>query len=129
MFGVKVPVPVDDQVPVVLPSVMLPVNAASEGLQMDWSGPAFTTAFSSTNIFTLSALLHTPWVIVHFNMTESPIMSPVIPEAGDAGVVIVAVPEITVQFPVPVAGIFPESVAVVTLHNILSVPAIAVVGI
>ena len=45
---------------------------------------------------------------------------PVIPEVGELGVVIVGVfgPETKVHSPVPLVGVFPAKVAVVTLHKL-----------
>ena len=55
--------------------------------------------------------------------------SPVTPDVGEAGVVMVAVPETTDQFPVPTPGVFPAKVAVVTPHGgFISSPALAMVG-
>lgn len=56
--------------------------------------------------------------IVHLKVTVEPIVKPVTPEVGDVGEVIVAVPETTVHVPVPVTGVFPANVAVVTLHKV-----------
>ena len=54
---------------------------------------------------------------------------PVTPEVGELGVVMVAVPETTVQFPVPTVGVLPARVAVVTPQaGLISEPAAAVVG-
>ena len=47
--------------------------------------------------------------MVHLNALV-PIPIPVTPEVGEEGEEIIAVPEITVQSPVPSAGVFPESV-------------------
>jgi len=55
--------------------------------------------------------------IVHLKVADIPINNPVTPEDGEEGVVIVAVPETTDQFPVPTAGVFHASVVVVTLHK------------
>ena len=53
----------------------------------------------------------------------------VTPDKGAVGVVMVAVPEIIDHKPVPVTGVFPDSVAVVTPHaGFISAPALAVVG-
>jgi hypothetical protein len=54
-----------------------------------------------------------PFEIVQRNVLI-PTLKPVMPEVGDVGVVTVALPAITVQAPVPTAGIFPVSVAVVS---------------
>jgi len=57
------------------------------------------------------------FVIVHRNVVELPTVKPVTPEVGDDGVVIVPLPDIFVQVPLPTAGVFPAKVVVVTLHN------------
>ena len=67
--------------------------------------------------------------IVHLNVADAPITNPVTPEVGDEGVVIVAVPETTDQFPVPTVGVLPANVVVVTLQRFWSEPALAVVGL
>ena len=53
--------------------------------------------------------------------------SPVTPEVGEAGVVIVAPPAITVQAPVPTVAVFPAKVAVVP-QTVWLEPAADVVG-
>ena len=54
---------------------------------------------------------------------------PVTPDILELGVVMVAVPETTDQFPVPVVGVFPAKVAVVASQaGFISEPASAVVG-
>jgi hypothetical protein len=55
--------------------------------------------------------------IVHLNVVDAPTTNPVKPEAGDEGVVIVAVPDTTNQLPVPTMAELPANVAVVTLHR------------
>jgi hypothetical protein len=50
--------------------------------------------------------------MVHLNVF-APMANPVTPEVGLEGVVIVAVPDTTVQVPVPTVAVFPASVAVV----------------
>ena len=67
-------------------------------------------------------------MIVHLKVADPPTVSPVIVDVGEAGVVIVAAPAVTVHKPVPVAGVLPASVAVVTLHRFWSAPAAEVVG-
>ena len=59
---------------------------------------------------------HTPFEIVHRSVTLEPIVKPVTPEVGEAGVVIVAGGTITLQAPVPTVGVFPAKVAIVTLQ-------------
>ena len=68
-------------------------------------------------------------VIVQRKVAVEPTIKPVIPEVGDDGVVIVAVPETTDQEPVPTVGVFAAKVAVVAqAAKVWSVPALAVVG-
>lgn len=67
--------------------------------------------------------------IVQRRMATPGTAKPVTPEVGEEGVVIVAVPETTVHVPVPVVGVLPAKVAVVTPHaGFISKPALAVVG-
>lgn len=58
-----------------------------------------------------------PFVIVQRNITEVPTGKPVIVDTGDPGLVIVAVPDITLHAPLPVTGTFPANAAVVVLHT------------
>ena len=60
----------------------------------------------------------TPLEIVQRKVDEAPMVNPVIPDVAKAGVVTTAVPAITVHAPVPVIGLFPARVAVVTLHKV-----------
>jgi len=57
-----------------------------------------------------------------------PLPKAVIPLFGDVGDVIVPAPEINVHEPVPAAGVFPLSVAVVAAQSIELLPALATVG-
>ena len=52
-----------------------------------------------------------PFVIVHTNVF-TPVVKPVTPEVGEAGVVTVAVPAVTVQTPVPIIGVLAAKVDV-----------------
>lgn len=55
--------------------------------------------------------------------------NPVTPEVGEAGVVMVAVPETTVHKPVPTVGVLPANVVMVESQaRVESGPALAVVG-
>lgn len=65
-------------------------------------------------------------LIIHSNRFE-PTLRPVTPDEGSDGIVTVALPEITAHVPVPIAGVFPASVAVVA-HTVWSGPASAIVG-
>ena len=74
---------------------------------------------ASTAITTLSVDDgHTPLEIVQRKVEDAPMVNPVTPEVANAGVVTTAVPAITDQAPVPVAGAFPANVAMVTLHKV-----------
>ena len=69
-----------------------------------------------------------PFVIVHLNVTDEPTTNPVIVVVGEFTDVIVAVPDITLQVPVPTVGASAAIVAVVILHKSWSAPALAVLG-
>ena len=58
-----------------------------------------------------------PLLIVHLNVALAPTVKPVIVVVGLLAVVIVAVPDTTLQLPVPVVAVLPAMVAVVTLHK------------
>ena len=58
-----------------------------------------------------------PLLMVHLKVTLDPTVIPVTVELAEPGVVIVAVPAVTLQVPVPVAGTLPARVALVTLHR------------
>ena len=68
----------------------------------------------------------TPLEIVHLK-TLFPTESPDTPDVGEVALSKIAVPEITVQSPVPIVGEFAASVATVE-QIVWSVPALAVVG-
>ncbi len=57
-----------------------------------------------------------PLEIVHWNVFM-PTLNPVTLEVAEVGVVIVPVPAMSVHKPVPVTGVFPAKVEVVTLHK------------
>ena len=57
----------------------------------------------------------------------TPTLNPVTPDVGEVGAVIVPPPAITVHAPVPTAGVFPASVAVVA-QTVWSIPATEIVG-
>ena len=117
------------QIPVPTTGV-LPASVVVVTLHRFWSEPALAVVGSwSTFILTVSTEFgHEPLEIVHVKVADAPVISPVTPDVGKAGVVIVAVPETTAQIPVPTAGVFPASVVVVISHKFWSGPALAVVG-
>ena len=73
---------------------------------------------SATLIITSSVEeVQAPLAMVHLKVAVPPTTSPVKVEVGEEAVVIVAVPDTTVQVPVPVAGVLPAKVVVVTLQR------------
>ncbi len=56
-------------------------------------------------------------LIVHLKVALAPTVNPVIVVVGLLAVVMVAVPLVTVQAPVPVVGVLAAMVALVTLHR------------
>ena len=73
--------------------------------------------------------VHVPLLIVQVNVALLPAVIPVTPEVAEAGVVIVAVPEVTDQRPVPVLGELPAKVNDAVLHCSIALPALEVVGV
>ena len=72
--------------------------------------------------------MHVPLVIVQRSVALVPTGTPVTPLVANVLVVMVAVPAVTVQRPVPIPGTLPASVKLAVLHCVMSVPAAAVVG-
>ena len=71
--------------------------------------------------------VHGELEIVHRSVAVPAAASPVTPDVGELGVVMVAVPDTTDHAPVPTVAVFPANVAVVTPHaGFISVPALAV---
>lgn len=121
LFIVHTPVPA---VGVFAASVALPVE------HIVWPGPAFEmvegkeTTMSTSSVLAGQAL----FVIVHRSVAVVPGTKPVSPDDGDDGAVMVAVPETTLQLPLPITGALPERLAVVTLQRVWSGPAFDEVG-
>ena len=65
---------------------------------------------------TVSADVQVPLVIVQRKVAGVPANTPVTPEVAEEGEVIVAVPLITLQLPVPTLGALPASVKELLLH-------------
>ena len=117
---VTVAVPaITDQAPVPVPGV-LPANVAVLTLHKVWSEPAEDTVGEASTEITTSSVeeAQTPLDIVQRRVEEAPMVRPVTPDVGEAGVVTVAVPETTDQAPVPVPGVLAANVAVVVLHKV-----------
>ena len=73
--------------------------------------------------------VHGELAIVQRSVAVPGIAKPVTPDVGEFGLVMVAVPETTVQVPVPVVGVLPAKVTLLILHaGDISDPALAVVG-
>jgi hypothetical protein len=108
-------------VTVVSPHVAAPV----------WSGPALAVVGVALFVSITSSVVavHTPLEIVHLNVALAPAATPVIPETGEDGVVIVAVPLTMLHKPVPLIGVLPANVKFPLLQLVWSAPAFAVVGI
>ena len=73
--------------------------------------------------------VHVPLLIVQVNVALVPAVTPVTPEVAEAGVVIVAVPLVTVHKPVPMLAVFPARVKADVLHWLIAEPATDVVGV
>jgi hypothetical protein len=67
-------------------------------------------------------------LIDHRKVAELPAGTPVTPDVGEDGFVIVAVPETTDHEPLPTVGVFPASAKLPLLQFDWSLPALAVVG-
>ena len=96
--------------------------------QTCWSGPAFDVV-GEASLVTMTVSFDAAQVPFEIVQTKlfAPTDSPVTPEVGELGVVTVALPAMTVHAPVPTAGVFPPSVAIVEQTS-WSGPAFAVVG-
>jgi len=68
-------------------------------------------------MITLSVLVHEPFTMVQLNVAEVPATNPVTADVSKDGVVIVAVPAVTVQVPAPTIAVFPVRTLPPTLHK------------
>ena len=107
---VQLPVPMEG----VLPDKVVVVT-----LHKLWSIPAPEVVGGDAILITISSpeLVQDPLLIVHRNVAVPPTTRPVTPVVGEEDEVRVAVPDTTLQLPVPVVGVLPDKVAVVTLHK------------
>ncbi len=98
---------------------VLPAKVVLVTLHKFWSAPALAVVGGAAILMVTSSVdaAQAGLLIVHRNVTLLPIVKPVNPLVGLLGLVIVAVPDVTVHTPVPIAGVFPARVAVVTLHK------------
>src|SRR5690606_13668736 len=100
-------------------------------LQFSLSKPASAVDGGSWFIRSMSSELgvHPPLLIVQRKVAVVPTGTPVIVVVGEVGLVIVAVPETTVQVPVPTTGVMALITNVLLSHCSISTgPASAVVG-
>ena len=125
----------DEIIPVPEISVHMPVPVTGEFPAMvvveshsAWSGPAAAVVGSGSRVIVTSSTDEgqVPFAIVQ-RKTFAPTLKPVTPELGEFGDVTVPVPETSVHVPVPIAGVFPASVAE-DAQIVWSGPAAAVVG-
>ena len=125
-----VPLPaIVDQAPV--PTVgVFPAKAEVVILHKFWSEPAAAVVgdWSICSHIVSTEFGQTPLEIVQVSVSVLPDVNPVTPEVGLDGVVTVDEPKITAQVPIPITGVFPANVDVVTLQSVWSAPAAAVVG-
>ena len=118
---VQVPIPVIG---------LFPERSVLVTLHKDISVPASAVDGGASTVIIISSEegLQDPLDIVHRNVAEEPTNNPVTSEVGEAGVVMLAVPDTTVQTPVPTEAVFPAKVVVVRLHNTWSELASATSG-
>jgi len=110
--------------PLAVRVVELPIQTEDEGeAVMATTGPALTVIFiwSEEGLQGLFDMVH--------SSTTVPAPRPVIVDVGEAGVVMVAVPETRVHNPVPTVGVLPARVTVELVQAVWSAPALAVVGL
>jgi hypothetical protein len=95
--------------------------------------PASATVGVAVLVRTTSSVLgvHTPFEIVHLNVTLKPAVRPVTVLTFDVGVVIVApfAAPMIVQSPELIVGALPAKVKLPLLHCSWSAPAAAIVGV
>ena len=96
--------------------------------QIVWSGPAAEVVGNGSTFMVIVSVLavQVPLLIDHTKVF-TPVVKPVTPLVGEAGVVTTPVPAITVHAPVPVVGVLAASIAV-GLQIVWSMPALLTVG-
>lgn len=96
---------------------VLPTSVKEELLQLTRSEPALATVAAAWFVKTTSSVdEHVPFVIVQRKVAGVPAVTPVTPEVGEDGDVIVAAPLTTLQAPVPEVAVLPASVKEPLLH-------------
>jgi hypothetical protein len=95
----------------------LPASVKEVLLQFTRSEPAAATVAAASFVSTTSSEdEQVPLVIVQRNVAGVPAVTPVTPDVGDDGVVIVAVPLTTLHTPVPEEAVLPARVKAPLLH-------------
>lgn len=87
-------------------------------LHWSWLDPALEVVGAAVLVKATSLVLAVQGelLIVQRNTAVEPAGTPVIPEVGEEGVVIAAVPLTKLQLPVPIVGVFPANVKLPLLH-------------
>lgn len=107
---VQFPVPVDGVLAAIINEPLL---------HWAWSGPALEVVGRASFWITTSSELDAQLlVMVHLSVTDVDGATPVIVVVGEDGLVITALPEIIVQFPVPETGLLPAIVNVDVLQSV-----------
>ena len=98
----------------------LPERLAVVVLQISWSAPAVAVVGRSSIVITTSSVDEgqVPLAIVHSNVVVDPAARLVIPELAELVVVIIALPAMTLQLPIPIIGVLPLSTDDVVLHSV-----------
>ncbi len=96
---------------------VLPASVKEVLLQLTRSEPALATVAAAWFVsITSSEVVQVPLVIVQRNVAGVPAVTPVTPEVGEDGDVIVAEPLNTLQTPVPEVAVLPARVNDPLLH-------------
>src|ERR1017187_2794849 len=106
---------------------LLPARVVTRTLQRFCVAPALATGAGAASLMVTLLLVEgqTPLEMVHSRTDAAPGVSPVTPELNTVGEVTTAEPEVTVQAPVPGAGLLPARVVTRTLQRFCVAPALA----
>ena len=106
LFGAYVPVPPLQVIELAEPP-FVPAKVTVEPPQTVWSIPAFAVLEGTVFVIITSSIdeVHVEFEIVHRNVALEPAANPVIVVVGELADVIVTVPDIKLQVPVPITGV------------------------